>query len=172
VKPETQNRRLEPTGLAKPGETCELMGTGPGLARHESVDRVVGQVWNRSDPFLWCKPAPLVGYLDQLLTLLILLFLCHLTVTCRIKLNVLAMLQCDLDSRTFTWYVRPLHMHRRIIMSHNLVTEIKKELTHSKIGKQLAFPHDEMSKISVCISILPQTQEPSPSLCRNPIAIC
>jgi hypothetical protein len=29
VKPETQNRRLEPTALPKPGETRGLMGNGP-----------------------------------------------------------------------------------------------------------------------------------------------
>jgi len=57
---------------------------------------------------------------------LILLLMCHKPVTCRKKPNVLAVLQPDLDSGTFTWCVRPLHMHRRIIMSHNLVSEIKK----------------------------------------------
>jgi len=55
---------------------------------------------------------------------------------------MLAVFQCDLDSRTFTWCVRPLHMHRQIIMSHNLVTEIKKKLTRSEIVKQLAFHCD------------------------------
>jgi len=102
---------------------------------------------------------------------LILLWLCHFTVTCRKKRNVLAVLQCDLDSRNFTWCIEPSHMCRRIIMSHNLVTEIKKKLIHSKIGKQLAFHCNQTSKITVCISIHPQTQEPSPSLCRNPISI-
>jgi hypothetical protein len=69
VKPETQNRRLEPTGLAKPGETCRLIGTGPGLARQESAGRVFGWFWNRTDPFLRSKPGPLAGYPDPLLTL-------------------------------------------------------------------------------------------------------
>jgi len=69
VKPETQNRRLEPTGLAKPGETRGLTGTGPGLARQESAGRVFGQFWNWTDPFLWSKPGPLAGYPDPLLTL-------------------------------------------------------------------------------------------------------
>jgi len=49
-------------------------------------------------------------------------------------------------------------MHRQIIMTHNFVTEIKKKLTGSEIGKQLAFQPDRTSKITVCISILPQTQ--------------
>jgi hypothetical protein len=70
VKPETQNRRLEPTGLAKPGETRGLTGTGPGLARQESAGRVFGRFWNRTDPFLRSKPGPLAGYPDPLLTLL------------------------------------------------------------------------------------------------------
>jgi len=48
---------------------------------------------------------------------LIYLFLCHLTVTCTQKSNVLAVLQPDLDSTTFGLCVWPLHMHNRIIMS-------------------------------------------------------
>jgi len=71
VKPETQNQRLQPTGLAKPGETRGLTGTGPGLARQESAGRVVGRFWNRTDPFLRSKPGPLAGYPDPLLTLVI-----------------------------------------------------------------------------------------------------
>jgi len=69
VKPETQNRRMEPTGVAKPGKTHELTCTGPGLTRQESVGRVFGRFSNRTDPFLRSKPGPLVGYLDPLLTL-------------------------------------------------------------------------------------------------------
>jgi hypothetical protein len=69
VKPETQNRRLEPTGLAKPRETRGLMGTGPGLARQESAGRVFARFWNRTNPFLRSKPGPLAGYPDPLLTL-------------------------------------------------------------------------------------------------------
>jgi len=56
-------------GLGKPGETCGLMGMGPGLARQESAGRVSGRVWNRTDPFLRSKPGPLAGYPDPLLTL-------------------------------------------------------------------------------------------------------
>jgi hypothetical protein len=73
VKPETQNRRLEPTGLAKPDETRGLTGTGPALARQESAGRVFGRFWNRTDPFLRSKPGPLASYPDPLLTLGILL---------------------------------------------------------------------------------------------------
>jgi len=69
VKPETQNRRLDPTGLAKSGETRGLTGTGPGLTHQESAGRVFGRFWNRTDPFLRSKPGPLAGYPDPLLTL-------------------------------------------------------------------------------------------------------
>ena len=69
MKPETQNRRLEPTGLAKPGEARGLMGTGQGLPRQECAGRVVRRFWNRTDPFLWSKPGLLAGFLDLLLTL-------------------------------------------------------------------------------------------------------
>ena len=69
VIPETQNRRLEPTGPAKPDKTRGLTGTGPGLARQESVGRVLGRFWNQTDRFLRSKPGPLAGYPDPLLTL-------------------------------------------------------------------------------------------------------
>jgi len=69
VKPETQNWRLEPTGLAKPGETCGLTEKGLRLARQDSVGRVFARAWNRTDLFLRSKPGPLVGYPDPLLTL-------------------------------------------------------------------------------------------------------
>jgi len=64
-----QNRTLEPTGLAKPGTTCGLTGTRPGLARQDSVGRVSGRFLNRTDPSLRAKPGPLAGYPDPLTTL-------------------------------------------------------------------------------------------------------
>jgi len=51
VKPEMQNRRLEPTGSATPGETRGLMGTGPRLPGKESQGLVSGPVQNQTDPF-------------------------------------------------------------------------------------------------------------------------
>jgi hypothetical protein len=127
--------------------------------RHAHLPLFPWHVWHHSLTF--CLPiSPVIILLHY-----------HLTVTCREISNVWAVLQCDLDSRTFTWCVRPLHMRRRIMMSHNLVTESKNTLTHSKIVKQLTFHHDRMSKTTVCISIPPQTPEPSPSLCQNPISI-
>ena len=71
VKPKTQNRGLELTGVSKPGESRGLTGTGLGLARQESAGRVFGQVWNRNDPFLESKPGPLAAYLEQFLTLMV-----------------------------------------------------------------------------------------------------
>jgi hypothetical protein len=70
-KLEMHNRRLDPKGLAKPGKTPGLTGTGPGLARPDSVCRVSDQLLNRTDPFLLAKPGPLAGYPDPLLTLVI-----------------------------------------------------------------------------------------------------
>jgi len=69
VTPGAQNRRSEQTGLAKPGETRGLTGTGPGLDHIESASQVFGWFWNRTDPFLRSKPGPLAGYPDPLLTL-------------------------------------------------------------------------------------------------------
>ena len=69
MKPETQNWRLEPTGLDKPRETRRSTGMGPGVARQESAVWVFRRFWNRTDPFLQSKPEPLAGYPDPLLTL-------------------------------------------------------------------------------------------------------
>ena len=71
MKPNTQNWRLAPKGLAKHGETRWLMHTGQGSASQESGGWVIGWVWNWTDPFFWSKPKPLVGYPDLLLILLI-----------------------------------------------------------------------------------------------------
>jgi hypothetical protein len=70
-KPETENRRLEPTGLGKPSKTRGLTGTGPGLARQDAADWVFGWFWNRTDPFFLSEPGQLAGYPDPLLTLII-----------------------------------------------------------------------------------------------------
>jgi hypothetical protein len=37
MKPKTGHRRLELTGLANPGKTRGLMGTGLGETRHQSL---------------------------------------------------------------------------------------------------------------------------------------
>ena len=48
---------------------------------------------------------------------------------------------------------------------------IKEKLTCSQIGKQMTFHWDLTSKITVCVSICPQAQQPSPCLCPNPKSI-
>jgi len=55
--------------LAKHGEIRGLMGTGRGVACHESVGWVLGWVLNRTDPLLQSKAEPLACYLDPLITL-------------------------------------------------------------------------------------------------------
>jgi len=74
VKPEMQNGRLEPTGLAKPGQTRGWTATGLALALQESAGWVSVRVWNCTNLCLRFKPGPLPGCPDQLLTLLI---ACH-----------------------------------------------------------------------------------------------
>ena len=64
-----------------------------------------------------------------------------------------------------------MHMHRRSIMSYNMVTEIKKKLTHSKIGIQIAFHEDKTAKLTFYLSIPRVRKEPSPILRPNPISI-
>jgi hypothetical protein len=129
------------------------------LIRHALWPLFLWHVWHHSLKFCY--------HISSLIYIL----LCHLTDTCRIKPNVMATLQPDLDFRTFTWWVRPLHMHRGILISYNLVTEIKQNLTRIKIGKQLTFHRDQTSKSTVCTTILLRTKDPSPSLHRNPISI-
>jgi len=68
---ETQNRRLEPTGLAKTGKTRGLTCSGAGLARQAAAGRVFGRVWNRTEQFFRSEPGPLAGYPDPLLTLIV-----------------------------------------------------------------------------------------------------
>ena len=63
-----QNCRLHPTGLAKPGETHGLTGTGPGLDHQEAVGQVFGRIWNQTEPFFQSKPRLRTGYPDSLLT--------------------------------------------------------------------------------------------------------
>jgi hypothetical protein len=66
-----ENRRLEPTSLAKPSKTRGLTGMGTGLAHQEAPGRVFGRVWNQTKPFFRSKPEPLADYPDPLLTLVV-----------------------------------------------------------------------------------------------------
>jgi hypothetical protein len=69
VESKMPNWRLELTCTAKTGETCRLMGLGPGLAHQESAGQVVGRVWNRTHLFLQFKCGQLASYPDPLLIL-------------------------------------------------------------------------------------------------------
>ena len=93
TKPETQNWRLEPMGLAKPGETCRLTGTGPGLAREDADGRVFERFWNRTEPFLQSEPGLLEGYPDLLLTL---------TPNSKLCSHIIVVCHCS-SSRTLQW---------------------------------------------------------------------
>jgi hypothetical protein len=46
-----------------------LKGTGPGLAQQDAAGKVFEQFWNRTEQFFGSDLAPLVGYLDPLLSL-------------------------------------------------------------------------------------------------------
>jgi len=58
-------------GLAKPGRTCWLTGTCPGLASQDAAGQVFGLVWNRTKLLLRSEPGLLDGYPDLLLTLVV-----------------------------------------------------------------------------------------------------
>lgn len=68
-KSNTQNLRLEPMGLAKPGKAHGLMGIGPRLIYHDPLGQVFRWFWNHTATFLLSEHGPLVGYPDPLLTL-------------------------------------------------------------------------------------------------------
>jgi len=93
----------------------------------------------------------------------------HWALIAKQKSNVLAIVEPDLDSRTLTCCVWPLHIHRQIIVSHDLVPEIETTMTGSKIGTQMAFREDMTLKIPICSSISTMTWGPSPGLCPNTI---
>ena len=56
-------------------------------------------------------------------------------------------------------------------MSHILVTEITKMLTHRKIGTPSAFRGDELSVISNCAGSVPMTNEPLQFVHLNSIPV-
>jgi len=85
--------------------------------------------------------------------------------------HLLVFLLPDLEPKPFAWCEWPLHMHWQIIVSHNLVTEIKKMLTHSQICTQIPFQWDMTSKDSICLSIPPVMQELLPFLRLNLISV-
>ena len=79
--------------------------------------------------------------------------------------------QSDFEWRTLPWPILPLHMHRQIIMSHNLVTEMKEKLTGNEIDAPMTFRRDTFSNMSICLFTLLAKQEPSRFVCPDPISI-
>ena len=100
-----------------------------------------------------------------------LLLLSHISLIGKQQLNTFAVLQSDLDYTIFAWCIRPLHMQRWIIMSHNLVTKNQNKLTPSKFGTQIAFQWDMMSKMTICLSVPLLMLDPSACLHPNLIPI-
>jgi len=70
--------------------------------------------------------------------------------------------QCISQSTISSWPIWPMHMHRRMNMSHNLVTEIKYHLTGINTGTGIAFPRDSKGKISSCLLTPPAMKKPCP----------
>jgi hypothetical protein len=62
-------------------------------------------------------------------------------------------------------------MNRRIIMSHTLVTEIKKMVTHSKVGTLITFHRDMSSIITNCAGSGKMTKEPLQYVDLNPVPV-
>jgi hypothetical protein len=62
-------------------------------------------------------------------------------------------------------------MHLRIIMSHNVVTEINKILTHSKIDTPITICGDMLSIITYCAGSEQMTYKPIQSICPNPFPV-
>lgn len=67
--PEKTTKRSEPTGLAKLGIPCVLMGTDTGLAHQQAAGQVVVGFWNQTEQFIRSKSRPLAGYPGPLETL-------------------------------------------------------------------------------------------------------
>ena len=77
----------------------------------------------------------------------------------------------DLDCRPFAWPVQPLHIPRRIIMSHNSGTKIEKTLTLSKIGTWIDSHRDTASNLTTLPSMSLVTHELWPFLRLNQISM-
>jgi len=119
---------------------------------------------------LWFVWHQIVKFCYQISTLFYFL-LSHLTITGKTISSLLIFSQLDLESRTFAWPARPLHMHRKIILFHNLISEIQQSLTQSKINTQCDFQSDMSSKLTIWQSIPPLTQEPSRFHRPNPVSL-
>lgn len=74
-----------------------------------------------------------------------------MTVTDQTISSSLVVYQLNLESRSFAWAIQPLHIHKGIIMSPTLVTEIKQKLPCRKRGTRIAFTRDTSSKMAMCL---------------------
>jgi hypothetical protein len=62
-------------------------------------------------------------------------------------------------------------MHRQIIVSHNLVTEIEKMPAHMKRGSQITFRGDMYSITAFCAGSVEMTNEPVLDVHLNSIPV-
>jgi hypothetical protein len=60
----------------------------------------------------------------------------------------------------FLWHIGPLHMAKRIILSYNVVTEIKQILTRVIIDTPIMICGDMSSIITYCTSSVQITYQP------------
>jgi len=56
-------------------------------------------------------------------------------------------------------------------MSHNLVSEMKKMMTHSKIGTPITFRREKLSIVTNCAYSVPTTNEPLQYVHLSPIPV-
>jgi len=71
----------------------------------------------------------------------------------------------------FIWPVGPLHLHGRMRMSHNEVSEIKKIVTRIKIDIQITFSGDKSPIITYCAGRVQMTYEPIQYVHLNPFPV-
>lgn len=74
--------------------------------------------------------------------------------TIHMRQNNITFIHCQstwLKSRTLEWPLWPFHMHRPMIMAHNLVTEIQKLVTGYKIDTPITCCGDKSSIMTYCV---------------------
>jgi len=101
------------------------------------------------------------------------LILAHSPPTC-MRHDDIALICCQstsLESRTFVRPLGPLHMHKRIIMAHNVVTEIQKILTCVKVDTPITFGADMSSITTCCTGCIQMTYKPIQYVHLNPFSV-
>jgi len=79
--------------------------------------------------------------------------------------------QLGLEFRTFVWPVRLLHLHSGTIVSHNVVTEIKKIVSCNKIDTAITFCGNMSSIITYCTGCVQVTNEAIKYVNLNPFPV-